>query len=93
MKVELLIGSWMFLKEKSGHVAKHGIVVLGGVVDQNYQGSLKVIHYNTGNRAVILPKGVPFVQGIISPLKNIVLQRGQVRLGTDRGTTRDVYRV
>lgn len=38
------------LKERSGHGAKHGIMLIGGVIDTDYPDTVKVILYNSGDQ-------------------------------------------
>ena len=42
---------------RSGLAYKNGIHVLGGVIDSNYRGELKVIVTNTGSEAIRVQKG------------------------------------
>ena len=46
-----------FLKEKSGLANKHGLAILGGVIDSGYRGEIAVIAHNTSDKCLEIAPG------------------------------------
>lgn len=51
--------------DRSGHAAKAGLTTMGGVIDSNYRGEVKVIIFNTTNESYKIKKGERIAQMII----------------------------
>lgn len=65
--IELPDGTWGNIRTRSGHAAKHGLNVLGGVIDEGYRGEVMVILANQGSDSYNLKKGERVAQLIITP--------------------------
>lgn len=83
--VELPEGTFMKLESKSGLNVKYGIVSHGGVIDQNYRGSIAVKLYNHGDKPYMIRKGQKIIQGIIQPFLAPELELVDSLTETDRG--------
>jgi len=55
------------IKDRSGLAANDGLHCLGGVIDENYRGEVKVILYNTGTEPVTLLAGSRIAQLVVVP--------------------------
>ena len=84
--VELPEGTFMKLESKSGLNVKYGIVSHGGVIDQNYRGSIAVKLYNHGDKPYMISKGQKIIQGIIQPFIAPELEQVDSLTETDRGS-------
>ena len=58
---------WCLLKDKSSLALRHGLTVLGGVVDSNYHGRIQVILHNSGTKPVTIPQYAPIFQAVLIP--------------------------
>ena len=83
--VELPEGTFMKLESKSGLNVKYGIVSHGGVIDQNYRGSIAVKLYNHGDKPYMIRKGQKIIQGIIQPFIAPEIEQVDSLSETDRG--------
>lgn len=84
--VELPEGTFMKLESKSGLNVKYGVVSHGGVIDQNYRGSIAVKLYNHGDKPYMVRKGQKIIQGIIQPFIAPELEQVDSLTETDRGS-------
>lgn len=84
--VELPEGTFMKLESKSGLNVKYGVVSHGGVIDQNYRGSIVVKLYNHGEKPYMVRKGQKIIQGIIQPYLAPELEVVEELSETDRGS-------
>lgn len=57
-----------FIKPRSGLAAEYGLNVLGGVIDSNYRGSVKVILINHGDERFKFDKGDRIAQLVCIPI-------------------------
>lgn len=57
-----------YIKPRSGLAHKHGITVLGGVIDAGYRGEVKVILHNTGEGLFLVDAGDRIAQLVIHPI-------------------------
>lgn len=57
------------IADKSGLAAKCGLIVLGGVVDTDYTGAIKVIIYNSSGDEYVIPEKTPVAQLICEVFK------------------------
>jgi dUTP pyrophosphatase len=83
--VELPKGTFMKLESKSGLNVKYGVVSHGGVIDQNYRGSIAVKLYNHGDKPYMVRRGQKIIQGIIQPYLAPELELVDSLTETDRG--------
>ena len=58
---------WCLLKDKSSLALRHGLTMLGGVVDSNYHGRIQVILHNLGSSPDTIPKYAPMCQAVLIP--------------------------
>ena len=56
---------WMKLEGCSGNAAKKGIVILGGVIDNDFQLGIKVIMLNSSSDDIIVNRGNKLCQGVV----------------------------
>lgn len=66
--VELPPNTFGKLESKSGLNVKHGVVSLGGVIDEGYTGSIVTRIYNFGNEDYHFNAGDKIVQMVIIPV-------------------------
>ncbi|MDO8511225.1 MAG: dUTP diphosphatase [Nanoarchaeota archaeon] len=55
--------------DRSGMAANHGIKCMGGVIDSNYRGELKVILHNLTNQQFTIEKGMRIAQMLIQQVE------------------------
>ena len=56
--------------DRSGLAARNGIKSMGGVIDSNYRGEVKVILHNLSNKPFNVEKGMRIAQMLIQPVEN-----------------------
>jgi dUTP pyrophosphatase len=61
-----------YIKPRSGLAARHGIDVLGGVIDSGYRGEIKVLLLNTGKVDADIAHGERIAQLVIQPVASVV---------------------
>lgn len=83
--VQLPAGTFGKIESKSGLNVKHGIVSCGGVIDENYTGSIVVKIYNLGDKAYDFKAGDKVAQMIIQPYWAPDMQVVDKLDETDRG--------
>ena len=83
--VELPHGYFGKIESKSGLNTKHGIVSLGGVIDEGYTGSIVVKLYNCGSESYRFQKGDKIAQMIIQPYLAPALELVDFLEETERG--------
>lgn len=65
-----------YIKPRSGLAAKHGIDVLGGVIDAGYRGEIKVILLNTSvHSAFMVHEGDRIAQLVIQPVASATFRK------------------
>jgi len=57
-----------YVRPRSGLALKHGIDVLGGVIDADYRGDVGVILINHGTEAFVVEEGDRIAQLVLHPL-------------------------
>lgn len=60
-----------YIKPRSGLAARHGIQVLGGVIDAGYRGEIKVLLLNTGRVDADIAHGERIAQLVIQPVASV----------------------
>ena len=83
--IELPKGYFGKVESKSGLNVNHGIVSLGGVIDEGYTGSIKVKLYNEGTEGYVFERGEKIAQLIIQPYLAPALELVDELEETDRG--------
>lgn len=84
--IELARGFFGKIESKSGLNVNHGIVSLGGVIDEGYTGSIVVKLYNEGTERYSFEKGDKIAQLIILPYAAPKLELVEELEDTDRGS-------
>ncbi len=85
IKLAIPKGHAGFVWDKSGIAAKHNIKTLGGVLDSNYRGELKVIMHNLGISPYEIRRGEKVAQLVIKPILNPDIIEERIEEETDRG--------
>ena len=85
--VELPKGCFGQLFSKSVLNMKHGIVSLGGTIDEGYTGSIVVKLYNESDADYHFKSGEKIVQMVIMPYAAPELKRADCLDKTERGTS------
>ena len=80
------IGCYARIAERSGLASKHGIMILGGVIDEDYRGEIKAILYNSGDHAFFLSHGLRVCQLIFEQARIPLIKAVDELPGTARGT-------
>lgn len=84
--IELPRGFFGKIESKSGLNVNHGIVSLGGVIDEGYTGSIVVKLYNEGTERYSFEKGDKIAQLIILPYAAPRLELVEELEDTERGS-------
>lgn len=84
IKVKIPQGSAGLIWDKSG-IAKTGIHVLGGVIDSNFRGEIKVIVKNLSNKVLVITKGQKIAQLLIQKVETLTVVEGKITIDNDRG--------
>lgn len=84
--IELPEGTFGKIESKSGLNVRYGIVSCGGVIDQNYRGSIAVKLYNLGDKPYMVRKGEKIAQLVIIPCLTPEIELASELSDTDRGS-------
>jgi dUTP pyrophosphatase len=60
-----------YIKPRSGLAVRHGIDVLGGVIDSGYRGEVKVLLLNTGKVDADIAHGERIAQLVVQPVSRV----------------------
>ena len=74
------------IKEKSGLAWKHGIIIMGGVIDSSYRGNIKVIMLNANQDTFSVKGGDKIAQLLILPVPNFNVEEVDSLDDTIRGS-------
>lgn len=85
ISVELPTGYYAKIEGRSGLAYKHGIAVLGGVIDSDYRGDIGVILLNTGAEPFIVKQGDRIAQLIVLPYARGIFAEVETLGDTNRG--------
>ena len=55
--------------DKSGIAHNHGLKTMGGVIDSNYRGEIKVVIHNLSDKPYTFEKGTKIAQMLIQPVE------------------------
>lgn len=83
--VELPAGTYGKLESKSGLNVKHGVVSLGGVIDESYTGTIVAKLYNETDKDYWFETGDKVVQMVIQPYLAPEMEVVDELSETDRG--------
>jgi len=79
-------GTGMFIWDRSGMAAKHGIHRVAGVLDESYTGELKIALVNLSNKDYLIKVGDRIAQAVISPVLLPTLKQVDLLEETIRGS-------
>jgi len=71
--------------DKSGIATKHGLKVMGGVIDEGYRGEIKVGLANLGSKRVVLEVGQKVAQMLVQRVHRVSVQQVASLTSTRRG--------
>lgn len=74
-----------YIKPRSGLALRHGIDVLGGVIDSGYRGEVGVILFNTSSMQKRFDHGDRIAQLVIQPVTSVDVRLVGVLPGSERG--------
>ncbi|MBI2462859.1 MAG: dUTP diphosphatase [Candidatus Spechtbacteria bacterium] len=74
-----------FVWDKSGLASRYRLKTLGGVLDANYRGELKVILSNMGDAPYYIRIGEKIAQLVIKPIAQLNVEEAPIEEITDRG--------
>ena len=85
--VHMIFPSWNFgkIEGKSGLMVNHKVCTLGGVIDEGYTGSIRVMLFNMGNEPYTVHVGDKIAQLIIQPYSAPHMGLATELPETDRG--------
>ena len=63
-------GTCALFWDKSGLAGKHGVTILGGVIDEGYRGEYKVIMHNLGKEDFVVKKHMKIAQALIQRVES-----------------------
>lgn len=75
--------------EKSGLAFKHGIQMLGGVIDAGFRGEITMRAYNSGDKTYIFEKGDKTSQMLIQKVDRVEFEEVEDLSDTSRGEGRE----
>jgi dUTP pyrophosphatase len=82
---EMPYGIFGQISDRSGLAFKHGLTILGGVIDNGYRGEWGVILYNTGKEAVTVEAGDRLAQVVFKRYETLSVSWVDSLSGSDRG--------
>lgn len=71
--VEIPKGHYGKIDARSGLALNNGIIVLAGVIDSDYRGTIRVILYNPTKQQCFIPSGKAMAQLLIIPIPEVTL--------------------
>jgi len=83
--LELPAGAVSLIWDKSGLAIKHGLHLLGGVIDSGYRGEYKVIMINLGSKPYKVEKGDKIGQLLIQPAMHVTIKKTKKLSNSSRG--------
>jgi dUTP pyrophosphatase len=82
---EMPYGVYGQICDRSGLAFKHGLTILGGIIDNGYRGEWGVILYNTGKDAVVVQPGDRVAQVVFKRYETLSVSWVDSLSGSDRG--------
>jgi dUTP pyrophosphatase len=70
LAIKLPVGYVGLIRDRSGLAYKHGLTVLGGVIDSGYRGDWGVILYNTSDEDFTIKKGDRIAQVLVQRVES-----------------------
>ncbi|MCC6934228.1 MAG: dUTP diphosphatase [Candidatus Yanofskybacteria bacterium] len=71
--------------DKSGLATKHGLKVMGGVIDEGYRGEIKVGLVNLGTKRLVLEPGHKVAQMLVQRVSRVTVKEVPSLSSTRRG--------
>ena len=66
-------GYWGHVLGRSGLARKSGVVILGGVIDCDYRGSIGIVLLNSGDEPLVIEPGMRLAQIVIAPCAKVAV--------------------
>ena len=85
VSVEMPEGMWAEIRGRSGLAYKHGIAILGGVIDSDYRGDIGVIMLNTSGSPYSINHGDRIAQLIFAHYSRATFHTVEELGASDRG--------
>lgn len=78
---------YMKIEGRSGNAVKKGMIILGGVIDEEYRGEIKVVIFNADKKASIqIDTGDKIAQGIVYLIPRYEIEETHdIDMNTERG--------
>jgi dUTP pyrophosphatase len=72
--IGLPIGYEAQVRSRSGLASKDGVIVLNspGTIDADYRGEIMVILYNTGDKMIMISRGMRIAQLVVAPVSKVI---------------------
>ncbi len=84
--LELPAGYVALVWDKSGLARKHGLTLLGGVIEAGYRGEYQLIMFNTSPHPYAVKKGDKIGQLLIQTIESVKIEDADTLSETERGT-------
>jgi dUTP pyrophosphatase len=87
VSIELPVGYVSLVWDKSGLAIKHGLKVLGGVIDAEYRGEYMIGMINLSDKEYVFEKGDKVAQVLIQKVEHVTFEVVDRLSETERGAT------
>lgn len=84
LQVEFPKGTFGLLKERSSFAKNYGIIVLGGVIDNDYRGRIQVTLFNLGEKDFMIEKEMKFAQLLCLKYEALKIKHSDILFDTER---------
>lgn len=74
------------IKERSGLAKEYGLIILGGVIDNDFRGNITVMLHNLGNSKVIIEKEMKIAQLLCLKFETPDIEQCERLTQTSRGS-------
>jgi dUTP pyrophosphatase len=78
-------GHYCEIKPRSGLALKNGIMVMAGIIDEDFRGQIQVILHNAGDTAFVYQKHDRIAQFIFKKYERVTFMLTHTLPSTDRG--------
>jgi dUTP pyrophosphatase len=74
IRIKIPEGCYGRIASRSGNTVKHGVEVGAGVIDRDYEGEIRVVLFNHGNRPFHIRQGYRVAQIIMEKYEDVQIQ-------------------